>query len=264
MEGVVVDNNDPEQQGRIKIWIPAVDGSEYNIDSLSWASYISPLAGQTRDYPAGTPASATLGLVSYGFWMIPKNGAIVAVSFLYGDPNRRIYLGSMFRTHGNRSLPVGRNRKDVADYPVSDTLEPIEPQYSNLQAQFQNNLGASEAQTRGAYERQVAQDKTVKDGSEGYSKSKVNSQDLEPDTYCLTTPGRHSLIFQDSAENGRVRMKSANGHQIIFDDANERIYISTAKGNNYVELDQDGRIHVYGSGSISFSSGGDFNITAAG
>ena len=270
MDGVVVDTNDPQQMGRLKIWVPAVDGDNYDIEQLPWATYSSPLAGQTRDYPAGPDRVKTTGLVAYGLMAIPKSGALVIVGFLYGDTNRRVYLGSYFRDHGNRSLPTGRNRADLGKTPLSDTLDPIEPQNTNLNAQFRGKLDSSEAKTRGAYERAVAQDKTEKDGTQGYQtdlvdpKGKGNTPQFDPQTYVLTTPGRHSLIFQDNPETGRVRLKSAAGHQIILDDANERIYVSTCKGKTWIELDQDGRVHVYAADSISMSTGGDFNVTAVG
>jgi len=270
MDGIVVDTNDPQQMGRVKVWVPAIDGDNYDIIALPWATYVSPLAGQTRDYPAGPNNTSTGGLVSYGFWAVPKSGALVIVGLLFNDPNRRIYMGSYFRDHGNRSLPAGRNRPDIAQYPVSDTFDAIEPQTSNLNAQFRNNLTASEAKTRGVYERQVAQDKTDKDGTEGYQtdvvvpKDEYGAAQYDPQSYVLTTPGRHALIFQDNPETGRIRVKTAAGHQIILDDANERIYVSTCHGNSWFEMDQDGRIHVYGADSISFSTGGDFNVTAVG
>jgi hypothetical protein len=273
MEGVVVDTNDPQQMGRVKIWVPGLDGDLYEIENLPWATYMSPLAGQTRDYPAGPSAQVTPGFMSYGFFAVPKNGALVIVGFLYNDPNRRVYMGSYFRDHGNRSLPVGRNRADLAKAPISDTLDPVEPQTSNLNAQFRNKLDASEAQTRGAYERAVAQDQTDKDGTQGYQTDLIEPKktvggkvvpQFDPQTYVLTTPGRHSLIMQDNPENGRVRIKTSAGHQIILDDANERIYVSTAKGASWIELDQDGRVHLYAAGGVSISSGGDFNLTAVG
>jgi len=49
-----------------------------------------------------------------------------------------------------------------------------------------------------------------------------------------------------------------------MDDANERIYISTAKGNTWVELDVDGHVHIYAGKSISMSSGADINLNATG
>lgn len=252
--------------GRLKVWCPAIDGdiSRVNLQTLPWATYVSPLAGQTREYPAGSSGAKTGGLVSYGFWAVPKVGAKVVVGLLYGDANVRFYLGSFFGDHGNRSLPVGRNRPDMgAKVPVSDTFDPVQPQASNLSAQFSGKLDAPEARTRGAYERQVAQDKTIKDGAEGYQKSMVDG-DLDPQTYCLTTPGRHSIIFQDHPTTARVRIKTAEGHQVILDDANERIYVSTAKGKTWVELDADGHVHVYGSSSVSVAAGKDINLTAGG
>ena len=262
-EGVVVDVNDPQQMGRFKVWVPAIDGELYTIDSLPWVRYVTPLAGQTRDYAAGPTAQQTNGLMSYGWWSIPKKGALVIIGFLYNDPNRRVYLGSYFRDHGNRSLPDGRHRADIAPGPLSDTFEPVQPAQDNLKKQFNGNLTAPEARSRGAYERMVAQDKTIKDGLEGYQQS-VQGEELTPQTTAFTTPGRHALIFQDNPENGRIRIKTAAGHQVILDDANERIYISTAGGSTWVELDQDGRVHLYAADSVSMSSGGDVNISAAG
>lgn len=260
-DGVVLRNDDPQQEGRIKVWIPAIDGENPTLDQLPWATYSSGFAGQTVDAPAGASGLEADGQVSYGMWAIPRVGTRVVIGFLYGDFNQRIYLASMWRKHGNRSLPTGRNRSDITDVPVTDTLNPIEPQTTNLLLQFDGKTQAPEARTRGAYERAVAQDKTVKDGVEGYQKS-ASGPLLEPQTTCWTTPGRHSIIFQDNPSNCRLRIKTAEGHQIIFDDANERIYISTAEGRNYIELDQDGRIHIYASDDVSLSTGGDLNLTA--
>ena len=260
VEGVVIDTSDPQQMGRVKVWCPAIDGDGWKAESLPWATYVSPLAGQTVDYPAGPGGENAPGPASYGFWAVPKVGSAVVIGFMYGNRNQRFYLGSYFPDHGNRSLPLGRNSPAG---PQTDTLETMEPSVSSLKDQFQGNLTASEALTRGVYERQVAQALTEKDGTEGYQKG-VAEAGLDPQTYCITTPGRHSVIMQDNPENGRVRIKTANGHQVILDDANERIYVSTAKGQTWIELDQDGRIHVYAGDSVSITSGGDFNVAAKG
>lgn len=266
IEGVVVDTADPQEMGRIKVWCPAVDGELPKLEVLPWATYMSPLAGQAHDYPAGGGASRSEGPVSYGFWAIPKLGAQVVIAFLYGDVNQRIYMGSMFRDHGNRSLPAGRNTSAA---PVSDSNDKIEPQTSNLGAQFQGKLDASEARTRGAYERQAAQALSTKTDAEGYNRRVIKAADptaglLESQLYCWTTPGRHAIIMQDNPSNARVRLKTAEGHQIILDDANERIYVSTSRGRTWIELDVDGHVNIYAAESISMSAGKDFNIEALG
>jgi phage gp45-like len=267
VEGVVMDTADPQEMGRIKVWCPAIDGNDVDLDTIPWATYVSPLAGQAHNYPAGGRGAQSVGPVSYGFFAVPKIGAQVVIGFLYGDYNQRIYVGSFFRDHGNRSLPAGRNVENGA--PQSDSYETIEPTASNLAAQFQNNLSSSIARTRGAYERQVAQAADEKTTAEGYDVRVIDAGEdkagrLDPQTYCITTPGRHAIIMQDHPAYARLRLKTAEGHQIIFDDANERIYVSTSRGRTWLELDVDGHVNLYGAESISMSAGADFNLQAGG
>lgn len=269
MEGQVVATGDPDQMGRVKVWVPSLDGENFNIDNLPWCNYASPFMGFTVDYPAGQASTQNLSHAAYGFWAIPKIGATVLVFCLNGNPGSRYYFASTVRLHRNRSLPAGRNTDfnnkvgpwgDAGD--GQGNLNPIQPTYDNLREQFQDQLDRSEAITRGVYERQVAQAKEDKDGSEGYSANPSDPSYLDPQTYCIVTPGRHGIIMQDDPHFARLRLKTAEGHQIIFDDANERIYVSTAKGKAWFELDADGHVHVYGAESLSFRAAKDVNIFA--
>jgi hypothetical protein len=269
MEGQVIFTEDPDQMGRVKVWIPALDGENIDIDAIPWAEYASPFFGFTVEYPAGGIPVENTSHAAYGFWAIPKIGATVYVFFLNANPNQRCYFASSLRLHRNRSLPAGRNfDKDGMPGPWGDAgdgtgkLEPIQPAFDNLRQQFQDKLNASQAITRGAYERQVAQAKTDKDGAEGYPAGAKNPRYLDPQTYCWVTPGRHAIIMQDHPKFARLRVKTAEGHQMIFDDANERIYISTAKGKSWIEMDLDGHIHVFSALSISFRAGEDINFYA--
>ena len=269
MEGQVIATNDPDQMGRVKVWVPALDGENYQVDQLPWADYASPLMGFTVNFPAGGYPVANNSQTAYGFWAIPKIGATVLIFCLNADPSSRFYFASTVRLHRNRSLPAGRN----ADFngnrgPMGDSgdgsgnLTPIQPAFDNLREQFQGDIDNVISKTRGTYERQVAQAKNDKDGNEGYSTSPADNSYLDPQTYCFVTPGRHALIMQDDPRWSRLRLKTAEGHQIIFDDSNERIYISTAKGKTWIELDQDGHMHVFASESISFRAGKDINFFA--
>jgi phage gp45-like len=271
VEGLVVDTSDPDQMGRVRVHLPSIDGEEYVIDQLPWCEYASPFMGYTAAYPGGSDMIPNTGHAAYGFWAIPKLGSTVLVFFLNGNPSSRFYFAATVRLHRNRSLPAGRNKDFFGNNgPWGDAgdgkgnLNPIQPAYDNLRTQFQNKMDESETITRGAYERQVAQAQVDKDGKEGYAPNPADNSYLDCQTFCLVTPGRHALIMQDDPQFARLRIKTANGHQVIFDDANERIYLSTAKGNNWVELDQDGHINVFASDSISIRTGKDFNLRADG
>ncbi len=271
MEGQVVDTSDPDQMGRVRAWVPALDGENFNIDQLPWCDYASPFMGFTVDYPAGQGTKENLSHSAYGFWAIPKIGASVLVFCLNGNPSSRCYFASMVRLHRNRSLPAGRNTDTNGKQgPWGDAgdgrgnLNPIEPAYSNLREQFQDQVTAPQASSRGAYERSVAQASDNRDGKEGYSPNAVDPSYLDPQTYCIVTPGRHAIIMQDDPKWSRLRFKTAEGHQIIFDDANERIYISTAKGHSWFEMDIDGHVNIYGAQSYSVRAGKDINFFADG
>lgn len=263
MEGQVVATDDPEQMGRVKVWVPALDGERYNIDSLPWTNYASPFFGFTTAYPAGSAESKNEAQAAYGFWAIPKIGSVVLVFCLNANPDQRYYFAAKILYHKNRSLPLGKNKNDNGDIGPfgedSTQSKKIQPSYDNLRQQFSSKLDSPQAKTRGAYERQVA----AGDKSDGYSKSPIDDSYVDPQTVCFVTPGRHAIIFQDDPTIARLRIKTANGHQLILDDANERVYVSTAKGNTWVELDQDGHMHVFAAESISFNSSGDLNFHAS-
>lgn len=269
MEGQVVFTEDPDQMGRVKVWVPALDGENIDIQAIPWADYASPFFGFTVEYPAGGIPVKNTSHAAYGFWAIPKIGATVYVFCLNANPSHRCYFASSLRLHRNRSLPAGRNFDiDGKPGPWGDAgdgkgkLEPIQPAFDNLRQQFQDKLDASQAVTRGAYERQVAQAKNNKDGKEGYVEGAIDPDYLDPQTYCWVTPGRHAIIMQDHPKFSRLRVKTAEGHQMIFDDANERIYVSTAKGKSWFEMDLDGHIHMFSAQSISFRAGLDINFFA--
>lgn len=269
MEGQVVSISDPDQMGRCKIWIPGLDGENVNVEDLPWARYATPFFGFTVEYPNGGIPTENPSHSAYGWWAIPKIGASVFVFFVNANPGARCYFASTPQLHRNRSLPNGRN-KDIDNEPGpwgdagdgEGKFEPIQPAYDNIRQQFQDDVENSIAITRGAQERQVAQGKNDKDGEDGYSNNPIDDKNLEPQTYCMITPGRHGFIMQDDPKRSKLRIKTAEGHQIIFDDSNERIYVSTAKGKSWFEMDLDGHIHMFSAQSISFRAGLDMNFFA--
>lgn len=87
-------------------------------------------------------------------------------------------------------------------------------------------------------------------------------QNLDPQTYSWTSPGFSSIALDDRPENCRIRIRTGTGHQIILDDTNERIYISTVDGNNWIEMDQDGSVDIYAARRVSIHAAMDVNITS--
>lgn len=269
--GIVRATDDPLQMGRVRVFCPAIDREEYKVDELPWAWYCPPLGGNVQNMSRGAPIAGAKdpamvsGGMAYGMWGVPKVGSQVVVWFLGGDPSWRMFSCMLMQSQTNRSLPAGRNYHidSGAPGPWSDTYAPMEPGYSNVR---QAGLGDADwYYTRGGYERQVAQASTNKTGKEGYAEDPSKKDGtLDPQTYAWVSPGGHYITLQDAPEFCRVRIKSTHGHQVLLDDTNERIYISTAKGASWIEMDQDGHIHIHADESISINTEKDFNVNAEG
>jgi hypothetical protein len=315
--GEVVDTDDPQQMGRIRVACPYFgDLQDSPIDEIPWATYVSPLAGTTTSPQRGRGEDKTAGQVAYGMFNIPKVGSSVLIACIDADPRFRIWLGCVHDQYFPHTLPHGRYSYKTAnkpDGPFSSSEDKIQPLYDSQTAAFTNKetgvdprmsfefrtraadtsvagLGEDYVNTEDSAVSRLADDYEVEyednpagdnyKNTQGYPNSRVeagtvsneDSEELvrDPQTYSWTTPGFHSISMQDNADNCRVRIRTTHGHQVIMDDTNERIYVSTAGGKTWIELDEVGNIDIYGERNISvhakkdlnYSAGENFNISA--
>lgn len=260
--GIVKDTDDPSQMGRLRVYCPSIDTDSYEIEDLPWATYISPFAGATLDNVVGRAKEKINGITAYGFWAIPNVGSMVVIGFLDGNPSVRFWLGCAYPTTTISTIPGGRQFSETGSYGAFTEENNV---LTHVMRQAKN-AGLDKGtyyKTRGPYERQVSQAVTNnKDGSEGYSKNTTNGNYLNSDVVCLSTPGGSYLTMCDAPEHCRARLRTIAGNQIILDDTNERIYISTADGDTWIELDEDGHIHMFGAKSVSVAAGSDLNLVA--
>jgi len=313
--GQVIDTNDPQQMGRIRVACPYLGDDDSTIVSdLPWASPISPLAGSNESAARGRGSDRTPGPIAYGFFNVPKVGATVLVACIEGDPRFRIFLGCLADQFLPHTMPHGRYTynetpasSDTPSGPLSSTDDPIQPLFDSQTETFTKNTSVTgqvpgaarnnfEGRTRGADvavsgvqpvyiestdvlytsepdDQELAftePDGNIIDSTQGYHRSRVQEDRrssatgfvYDPQVYSWTTPGFHSISMSDNADNCRTRFRTTHGHQIIMDDTNERIYISTAGGKTYLELDEKGNIHLYGERNISIHAERDINFTA--
>jgi phage protein D len=87
--GVVTNNNDPEQLGRVRVKYPSLSDSEES----AWARIATPSAGNAR-----------------GLLMLPQANEEVIVGFEHGDPRRPIVVGSLFNGRDKPGPDLLQNR----------------------------------------------------------------------------------------------------------------------------------------------------------
>ena len=276
------------------------DSPDTKIKNYPWAMYASPFGGINDIGSRGRGSDKTKGPVAYGMWNIPPVGARVLVMCVDGNPNYRVWLGCVFGQYMTHTLPHGRysyqdkpETEGKPEGPLSSTENPIEPLYSNQTEAFTDRENF-EYRSRGAdysiayldnvfiktEESQIsdlADDREVsfveEDGhkltsNQGYALSRIEpnltftstGQNYDSQTYSWTTPGFHGISMDDRPENCRMRFRTTHGQQIILDDTNERIYISTAKGKTWIEIDEKGNIDIFGTQEISVKAEKDINF----
>ena len=262
--GVVKNNADPMQHGRLQVYVPAYDAIDYKAEDLPWCNYVSPFAGVTANFKVGPEQESLPGISAYGFWAIPKNSAQVLIGCIDGNPETRFWLGCIYQPEFNRTMPTGINGVSSE---IDDSGVYGQHDFSHMRTRLKEaglDVGDKHFNTRGGYERSISHPSNKnrnKPTDNGYAPKPLEPEKADSQTVTLTTPGRHSLIMSDVNEHGRVRLKTTNGQQVIFDDTNERIYISTARGKNWIELDESsGKIYIYSDAKINIRSKNDLNL----
>ncbi len=87
--GVVTNNNDPDQMGRVRVKFPSLSDSEES----AWARIATPSAGKDR-----------------GLLMLPQVDEEVIVGFEHGDTRRPIVVGSVFNGKDKPGTDLLQNR----------------------------------------------------------------------------------------------------------------------------------------------------------
>lgn len=288
--GTVVDTNDPMEHGRLRVvctqWGDTFDTP---VDDIPWAMYVTPFGGHTHVGTRGPGLQSSTGGVAYGMWAIPKVGAQVLIGCVDGNTMTRIWLGCVFDPFVAHTLPHGRylydqhpalNQTGSPVGPLTSSESPIEPLSMNMQRAFGEQAN-HEFKTRGAdyqaaavsvdqlnqtYSNVPDDDGVTVDNwvsKQGYQTNRLDSKLGDDSTvYSLTTPGFHSLSMDDRQENCRIRMRTTSGSQVLLDDTNERIYVSTAGGSNWIEMDYAGNIDLFTTGNLSGRASGDINLTS--
>ncbi len=298
--GTVVDTNDPQQNSRVRVICPSFGESlSTNIEDIPWTIVSHDVMGTTEVGTRGPDLSQSRGPIAYGFWGVPKLNAQVLIMCIDGDMRHRVFMGCVPSQLNNHTMPHGRWTYD--EHPATDGISaaypkgpfttteyPIEPLSTNFKLAFGDadinyewrtraadySVSAVDIEHLNATYSKIADDKDVQfDGwtsRQGYQASRLDpltettltQNNYDSLVYSFVTPGFHGISMDDRQENCRIRARTTSGHQIIMDDTNERIYISTAQGKNWIEMDQQGNICMYTDNKVSIRSKQDINLTS--
>ena len=94
------------------------------------------------------------------------------------------------------------------------------------------------------------------DGDDRYYREKKPSEG--PPTYLNFIPSQ--LGDKDIPYNEHFRIRTRTGHQLLFHNSEDLIYIANSKGTAWIEFTSDGKIDIYAEDSINIRTKQDFNL----
>ena len=245
---------DSAAMGRLQVYIPEI-GHPTREDTWISVRYLSPFAGATNPYeikPMSTEFKDTQ--TAYGMWMVPPTIETEGlVGFINGDLNQGVWLGCFFQENANFTVPgipsamtyegpapgAEKNKYDKKPMyrPAHKTMkEALETQGLLAEAQFDAIRG------------------TCTSGARRESPSRV---------FGILTPEQHQFVMDDGDDAGidmGIRLRTANGAQLLLNDEKGIVYIINKAGTAWVELTNEGKMDVFCTDDISYHTLKDFNL----
>jgi uncharacterized protein (DUF2345 family) len=267
--GEVMDTKDLSRTGRIRVFIASLAKDKSKAENYVDCQWSSPFAGITDIAGLGNAVENYEDTqTSYGMWMVPPDtGNTVLVAFGDGNFKQAYVLSCVFPdrfTHmipGNAAgksysdpsvnVPVAeKNRRDVKGT-HNDATRPIHADV----AKWITKQGLINDPLRGAGKASSRRESP----SEVFGILTPGPRDPE-DFYKRT--GGHSFVMDDNLNSRMIRLRTAQGNQLLLDDTTGVIYMINKRGTAWFEMSTNGDIHVYSNGNINMRAKGDFNVRA--
>lgn len=253
--GEVIDNVDSLYSGRITVRI-----NDFQSQQAEHICLLAlPFGGHTEIKDSGDDKTKEAQApMSYGMWpQPPEIGTNVVVMFT-GSLEQGIVMGSLV-SKDNNSMMGGRasgpayvdGKVELGPVVEKNTYDTDDDDTKPLDEHFQavlNQQGLSLDYVRGH----------SKSGARRESPSKV---------FGITTRQGHVLTMDDGDESGasnNIRLRTKSGAQILMDDSNGFIFVTTQTGDAWIEMNNVGQVDVYSKAGINMHTEGDYNVHAKG
>lgn len=123
----------------------------------------------------------------------------------------------------------------------------------------QGKFGKAESKVQGFVSRLGGTTFVMDDGDDKFLRKTTASEG----------PPEYAAVEQDETDglpeiphNELVRIRTRTGHQILFHNSEDLIYIGNSRGTTWIELTSDGKIDIYAEDSVSIRTKKDFNFYA--
>jgi GH24 family phage-related lysozyme (muramidase) len=265
----IVSTKDISRTGRVRVFIPAISKDKNSTAGYFDAVWTSPFAGSTDPRTVGKKIQdPSQSMISYGLWAgVPDNGNLVLIAFGDGNTKYPMVMSCLFADKLNYSLPgnaggktyqapslnlptVEKNKR-TADINHNDTFRPIQHTLSESIVK----QGLAHDPIRGAGSSSARRESP----SEVFGLLTPGPRD--PNEY-NNRLGGHSITLDDNLGSRQIRIRSAQGNQLLLDDTTGMVYLINRDGNVWMEFASSGEVFMYAESDINMRTKRNFNLRA--
>jgi hypothetical protein len=287
--GEVKNNIDPMRTGRLQVFIAELGGNPDDQSSWRTVVYASPFAGVTPPPQVNGANSLRANQQdfatnphSYGFFMVPPDiGVNVLCTFVNGDPFKGYWFACIPDWPNSHMIPaIGYS--DTSQHPVVEFNNDYEPASSIdsfwARQTTEHTIVTGQYQTQGLLNdpmRGPISSTIYRESPSGVFGFSTPGRKLkDPWVNCNGTQapintnsdgrmGGHSLVMDDGDVNGNnqlMRLRTAQGHQIMMNDAGGFIHVINSSGTAWFEMDNYGNINFYANGQFNVKAKGSIQL----
>lgn len=272
---VIVRPKDATNSGRITVYIPMLSKDRDDPTGYFNCYWSSPFAGSTPSEKIGKNVrSYDHTMKSYGMWMVPPDpGNFVLVIFGDGKKKFPVIIGCLFpdqMQHMVPGMPSGTTYGSSLPLPVAEkNKREDDPDHGKNASRPLHHIFAKSILDQGLINDPIRG--TTTSGARRESPSQVfGILTPGPEEPSLITGkkdgtnrrGGHQFVMDDNLEQRHIRLRTALGNQILMDDTNGIIYVINSKGTAWVELAENGSVHVFSDENINMRATKNINIRA--
>ena len=122
----------------------------------------------------------------------------------------------------------------------------------------QGRIGSREKKVENAFVSRLGGTTFVMDDGDDRFLRKTNASEGPPEYASVENKETDGDV--KIPHNELVRIRTRTGHQILFHNSEDLIYITNARGTSWIELSSDGKIDIFAQDSISIKTDNDLNL----
>ncbi len=256
--GIVKDNADFQNMGRLSVWIPEFGGDPKDPQNWFIVRYGTMFGGASS--PANRIQDSDVmegSQTSYGWWAVPPDlENQVVLAFANGETNKGIWFACLYPQNMNHMVPGVASANPTQSIDACGAIPPV-VEYNKWSAQ--SPIDPKRPIFTPLHEG-LSNQGLYQDAERGTATSSAQRAPVSK-VYGYITPRSNSIYVDDDPENEFIRLRTRSGAQILVHETTGYVYINSKNGNSWAEISDRG-IEMYTRGNMGVRAEGSMNLHA--